>query len=1127
MTKIPLAIILLSLLATSAVAQHTITGIVVDASNNEPLAGANIYINRSQIGTVSQLDGTFTLEVPENQMTILFISFVGYKTVQQNLFRGKDLFLTVKLEEDQVNLSEYEVTTKPDKKWQRQLKRFHRLFIGNDQFARSCTILNPWVLEFKQEDRTFIASTDQVLKIKNEALGYLIAFKLNNFSLQDGHKAYDGLISFEELTSDDPEQSAIWRYNRRIAYGGSLRHFFKSVLDRKLQSNGFKARFLHTNMDNNTYSSADTAVAIPTSKISLAALFKTKKGKHYLDFKRAVRIYYYNDLKGERVQITDIVLQFPSAVDERGMLEIPAAVVSYGHLAKESFAYHLPREYDYYANEEALFQFNAEIVEPLESYAASHPTEQLHLHTDKNTYFSGEKVWFKAYANINNTPSYLSNKLYVQLFRKGESMAQVLVPLSNGVGHGSITLPEYLKEGSYLIKAYTNWTDTLEDAHHFYKNIQIGLSPTSVEGKKSPLSLRVFPSGGHIVSDVENKVAFELTDEQGQYINAPLELVDDNSRIIQTIYPTWQGKGSFTYIPKGKQSYTLRMTSNIAVSTSLTPSSDISTNMLIKEEGEFINVHVNSNKLRQESVHLLISGGDRIAGIRHVKVKDKKVISINKSSLIDGVNQLTLFDDRYQPIAERLYFKYPTAKTDIKLLMGSYSATNRGPSELVIRGEDNIRSASVSVSHADLFEENNQENIWISTYLRPHVTGNIVGLAPPIADDERLSRRLDLLMLVNGWRKYNWNKIRQQKLFQPDTISLPRGLDVEGILTQGNKRKPIGQELLYLIANDSDAALHQSYTDEAGRFTFKNIQYTDSTDLIFRVIGKSKSRTDLQIQFDSLQWNEHVGFKNYQIAAKSSAARKAIPPKQSQLLALSNSSGSDYVLQDPLASASSTAKKTYNVPRLFTAQDGQYLSMDNVAVGEKNNLFNLIETRFSGVRTLLIRTPAGGSRWTILVNRHVNAAPSKEVMVLVDNIPVDAEYLAKQINPQDIASMQLLNNSEAVMLGAAAINGAVVIYTRRNTAESLKKSPDFVQARLKGYQAYKSFYLPNHDSSADTAPDYRSTVYWQPNVDNDSRSLRYYNGDLTGRMRVVLEGFTTTGLPIRSVQYYNVERADQ
>ena len=71
-------LILLSLFAFQTYAQRTISGTVKD-SNGDTLYGASIVIKSSTIGTVSDIEGKYSLNIDKNAKTLVF-SYVGYET---------------------------------------------------------------------------------------------------------------------------------------------------------------------------------------------------------------------------------------------------------------------------------------------------------------------------------------------------------------------------------------------------------------------------------------------------------------------------------------------------------------------------------------------------------------------------------------------------------------------------------------------------------------------------------------------------------------------------------------------------------------------------------------------------------------------------------------------------------------------------------------------------------------------------------------------------------------------------------------------------------------------------------------------------------------------------------------
>ena len=84
-------------------AQTTITGRVMDGASNESAIGASVMVVGTTVGTVSDFDGNFTLEVPDGKF-ILQVSMVGYKTQVINI-RGKN-HIEVTLQEDTQEMDE-------------------------------------------------------------------------------------------------------------------------------------------------------------------------------------------------------------------------------------------------------------------------------------------------------------------------------------------------------------------------------------------------------------------------------------------------------------------------------------------------------------------------------------------------------------------------------------------------------------------------------------------------------------------------------------------------------------------------------------------------------------------------------------------------------------------------------------------------------------------------------------------------------------------------------------------------------------------------------------------------------------------------------------------------------------
>lgn len=68
------------IIGVTAYAQTTISGLVIDG-NKEPIIGASVFVKGTSTGTATDIDGKFTLKVP-NANSTLVISYVGCQTLE-------------------------------------------------------------------------------------------------------------------------------------------------------------------------------------------------------------------------------------------------------------------------------------------------------------------------------------------------------------------------------------------------------------------------------------------------------------------------------------------------------------------------------------------------------------------------------------------------------------------------------------------------------------------------------------------------------------------------------------------------------------------------------------------------------------------------------------------------------------------------------------------------------------------------------------------------------------------------------------------------------------------------------------------------------------------------------------
>ena len=102
------------------------------------------------------------------------------------------------------------------------------------------------------------------------------------------------------------------------------------------------------------------------------------------------------------------------------------------------------------------------------------PQEKIHLHTDRDFYVPGEKIWFRAYVTDAATlaPVTQSRYVYVELISPADTLIhRVMVRQTDGMFSGFLPLNEVVPEGDYTLRAYTRYMENLGEEYFFKKNI--------------------------------------------------------------------------------------------------------------------------------------------------------------------------------------------------------------------------------------------------------------------------------------------------------------------------------------------------------------------------------------------------------------------------------------------------------------------------------------------------------------------------------------------------------------------------------------------------------------------------------------------------------------------------------
>lgn len=228
--------------------ERKIVGQVLDDVTKEPLHYVNVFIERSTLGTATDINGDFQIEnIPDIGFNLV-VSYVGYKTkvipfnYRQDVENSKYI---IEMKIDPVVLESIQVVGKARKRFKRDerklLKRFTTEFLGRSENAKKCVIENPEVLNFEVlDDDNYRVTADAILYVQNRALGYRIGYLLEEFRFENGLKLNIGSAKFQELEVKSRKRYTKWEMAREKAYNGSIQHFLNAMITNSLDKEGFE-----------------------------------------------------------------------------------------------------------------------------------------------------------------------------------------------------------------------------------------------------------------------------------------------------------------------------------------------------------------------------------------------------------------------------------------------------------------------------------------------------------------------------------------------------------------------------------------------------------------------------------------------------------------------------------------------------------------------------------------------------------------------------------------------------------------------------------------------------------------------------------------------------------------------
>ena len=400
------------------------------------------------------------------------------------------------------------------------------------------------------------------------------------------------------------------------------------------------------------------------------------------------------------------------------------------------------------------------------------------LHLNKTSFLKGEEIWYKAYIQEQNTQKLhpTTTNLYVSIFNKDGSIKdQQLVHIKEGTGYGNILIDSTFTDDSYYLKASTKWMKNFEEDNAFYQKIKIISSNNSAKrislSEEDFYEFKLFPEGGHFVANTLNNIGILIKDQNNKGVKITKGIIkDQNNKTIRHFTTNTFGMNSVKLFLQKDTDYSFHAI--------LDNGAEITTS-LPKPESRGISLIVNNKDAKKISINVItneetlkaISGKEYRVMIHNTRTYENflfkfnenhlnHALLLNKDNFQPGINIVTVFNEENKPISERIIFiKSDELFQDISI--GNTKFVQKDSLLLTFKNPINEKvfvSASFLPENTEAYQPKN--NI-LSTYLlKPYVKGSIQNPFKLLGKAYKGQQRdLDLLLLIQGWSKYNWNLI--------------------------------------------------------------------------------------------------------------------------------------------------------------------------------------------------------------------------------------------------------------------------------------------------------------------------------------------------------------------------------
>ncbi|MGV3539800.1 MAG: TonB-dependent receptor plug domain-containing protein, partial [Rufibacter sp.] len=635
------------------------------------------------------------------------------------------------------------------------------------------------------------------------------------------------------------------------------------------------------------------------------------------------------------------------------------------------------------------------------------------------------------------------------------------------------------------------------------------------------LDLQFFPEGGNLVGGLWSTVGFKAVDGNGLGKDVQGAIYDQQGQKVADFKSQKFGMGRVSFIPDASKKYVARLTSPkgkakdyplpVPQKKGFILSVDNKSPEVLKVK--FYSLGFQADSIGKPKALSMVAQvrGEVLYAASSPTARDVFQVEVPTNKFPSGIVQFTVFSEKGEPLAERVVFVNRGPQVQLTLTPGRPAYKPREKVTMLLEAKDEkgtpvagTFSLAITDQKAVMPAPNANtivSHLLLTSDLKGHIEdpGYYFSSAAP-----EVATALDNLMLTQGWRRFIWQDLLQDKLPKLSYASQ------KGLYLNGTVSRLTGQPDAYASITLQELTNFNfkltAVADEKGRFQFPLDSFNDSSKIVVQatksLIG---SALELESGLPQIQVFPQVPFNT--VAAPFSNEIWAYLRRNREQLKLDQFSGKSGILLQQVVVKGKKEEERPTTSRLYGTPDQVVKGSD---LSQNMDIIQSLQGRVAGLQV------SGGQ---------VSMRGGGQPLYLLDGMPVDAQFI-QSLSPNEVESVEILKpGASSAMYGSQGGNGVIAVNMKRGGAGGSGSSSSTGPPKLPGsatyqglfYSKVREFYLPKYDKPDTTnvvMPDLRTTLFWSPKVETDATGkaeITFFAADQKTTYQAILQGMTPAG----------------